>query len=345
MPHENSPLKLIIQIPCFNEAQVLEKTIQQLPRYIPGIDVVEILVVDDGSHDETVKVAQKAGADHIVRMPGHLGLAVAYVSGLEASVKLGADIIINTDADNQYDAADIPRLLEPILSGRAQLVVGDRGVGKLSEFSAVKRVLQRLGSWVIAHASGVRTPDATSGFRAITREAALRTMVLSEYSYTLETLIQAGVRHTPVEYVPVGTNPKTRPSRLMRSIPHYLAHSISTILRAYTMYRPLRVFSAISVILILLGLAGGLRYLYFYIVHQSSGHIQSLILSAIFLIVGFQVLLIGLLADLVGFNRKIMEETLYRIRRLEIDNFDRRNDRILDYEEPGVEEPISETIP
>jgi glycosyltransferase involved in cell wall biosynthesis len=316
-------MKLIIQIPCFNEAQMLAQTIHSLPDYLDGVDEIEYLIVDDGSSDGTIQVAREAGVQHVVRLPGHLGLAAAFMAGLEASVKLGADVIVNTDADNQYQADDIQRLLEPILAGRAQMVIGDRGVAKLAEFSPVKRILQRFGSWIIAQASGIRTPDATSGFRAITAEAALRTLVLNEYSYTLETLIQAGARHVVVEYVPVRTNPQTRPSRLMRNIPHYLANSGATILRAYTMYRPLRVFSALSAILILLGTAIGLRFVYFYIVNtliggQATGHLQSLILAAVLLIVGFQVLLIGLVADLIGFNRKIQEETLYRVRRLEI---------------------------
>ncbi len=336
------PMKLIIQIPCFNEAQVLTQTIHSLPDYLPGVDEIEYLIVDDGSSDETIRVAQEAGVHHIVRLPAHLGLAAAFMAGLEASVKLGADVIVNTDADNQYQAEDIQRLLEPVLAGRAQMVIGDRGVAHLAEFSPTKRILQRLGSWVIAQASGIRTPDATSGFRAITAEAALRTLVLNEYSYTLETLIQAGARHLAVEYVPVRTNPKTRPSRLMRNIPHYLANSGATILRAYTMYRPLRVFSALSAILILLGTAIGLRFVYYYIVNtliggQATGHLQSLILAAVLLIVGFQVLLIGLVADLIGFNRKIQEETLYRVRRLEL---------LKDRQEGGQaeEEPSSEQL-
>jgi glycosyltransferase involved in cell wall biosynthesis len=313
------PVKLIIQIPCFNEAEVLASTVETLPKEIEGIDVIEYLVIDDGSSDETAHIAWEAGVHHVVCMPGHLGLAAAYVAGLEACLKHEADIIVNTDADNQYQAEDIPRLLEPILAGRAQMVVGDRGVANHAEFSHAKRLLQRLGSWIIAKASGVKTPDATSGFRAITREAALRTMVLNEYSYTLETLIQAGARHMPVEYVSVRTNPKTRPSRLMRSIPHYMAHSISTIIRSYTMYRPLRVFTAISIIMITLGGLGGLRYLYLMIFFNAAGHLQSIILSAILLIVGFQILLIGLIADLIGFNRKIQEESLYRLRQLELE--------------------------
>lgn len=339
-------MKLIIQIPCFNEAQVLAKTVEQLPRHIPGIDTVEILVIDDGSSDETIAVALAAEVDHVVRQPHHMGLAAAYVAGLEACLKRGADIIVNTDADNQYEAADIPRLVEPILQGRAQMVVGDRGVAKHSEFSPVKRLLQQMGSWVIARASGVDTPDATSGFRAITREAALRTLVLNEYSYTLETLIQAGARHTPVEYVKIRTNPKTRPSRLMRNIPHYLANSSTTIVRAYTMYQPLRVFSALSVLMISIGLLLGLRFLYYYIVGtviggQPTGHIQSLILAAVLLIVGFQILLIGLVADLIGFNRKIMEETLYRVRRLELNQ---QGQQDTPPQEQAAEQPLGERM-
>jgi glycosyltransferase involved in cell wall biosynthesis len=314
-------VKLIIQIPCFNEAMILPQTVGALPKSLRGIESVEFLVIDDGSTDGTAEVAHAAGVHHIVRAPRHAGLAYGFMAGLEASLKLGADIIVNTDADNQYFAEDIPTLLQPILDGRADLVIGDRGVGTLSSFSPFKRRLQRLGSWVIARASGVNTPDATSGFRAITREAALRTLVLSEYSYTLETLIQAGTHHMAVEYVPVRTNPQTRPSRLMRSIPHYLANSGATVVRAYTMYRPLRVFTSLGVILILGGLVLGLRFLYFFMIGQGGGHIQSVILTAILLIVGFQVLLIGLVADLIGFNRKILEEVLYRLRRQEIDKY------------------------
>jgi glycosyltransferase involved in cell wall biosynthesis len=248
----------------------------------------------------------------------HMGLAAAFAAGLEASVRMGADVIVNTDADNQYQSQDIALLLEPILAGRADLVVGDRGVGELAEFSPLKRRLQRLGSWVISQAAGVPTPDATSGFRAITRQAAMRTLVLSDYSYTLETLIQAGARRTAIEYVPIHTNPKTRPSRLMRGIPHYIRKSSGTILRAYTMYRPLRVFTIVGTTLILVGTLPGFRFLYLKFNGHGIGHLQSLILGAILIMVGFQVLLIGLAADLIGFNRKILEELLFRMRRLEM---------------------------
>ena len=233
-----SVVKLIIQIPCYNEADTLPATVAALPRKITGIDQIEVLVINDGSEDATAVVAREAGVHHILDLRQHVGLAAAFVAGLEACLARGADIIVNTDADNQYNADDIPRLVEPILAGRAELVIGDRGVATLEEFSPVKRFLQRLGSRVIAAASGVSTPDATSGFRAISRDAALRTLVLSEYSYTLETLIQAGARKTAIEYVSVRTNPQTRPSRLMRGIPDYLVNSAATIIRAYTMYRP-----------------------------------------------------------------------------------------------------------
>jgi glycosyltransferase involved in cell wall biosynthesis len=311
-------MKLIIQIPCYNEANVLGETIASLPRTIPGIDTIEYLIVDDGSTDNTLQIAGQAGVHHIIRQY-HQGLAAAFSTGLDASLKRGADIIVNTDADNQYKSEDIGRLIEPILARRAQLVVGDRGVATLQTFSPVKRLLQRLGSWVIGKVSGLNTPDATSGFRALTRHAALRTLVLSEYSYTLETLIQAGAHGLPVTYIPIRTNPPTRPSRLMRNIPHFLTQSSSTILRAYTMYRPLRVFTILGLLLILAGLVPGIRFLYFFLIEGTAGHIQSLILSAILLIVGFQVLLIGLVADLIGFNRKILEEVLYRLRLSELE--------------------------
>jgi glycosyltransferase involved in cell wall biosynthesis len=313
-------VKLLIQIPCYNEAETLPVTLEALPRSLPGVERIEILIVDDGSGDDTVQVARAHGVDHVISLPRHMGLAAGFVAGLEACVQRGADIIVNTDADNQYHAGDIQRLVAPILEGRADIVIGDRGVGTLQAFSPVKRFLQRLGSWVIAQASGANTPDATSGFRAISREAALRTLVMSEYSYTLETLIQAGSRRMAILSVPVRTNPQTRPSRLMRNVPHYLVNSTATILRAYTMYRPLRVFTGLGALMILAGFALGLRFIYLnYIVGQGSGMIQSLILSAILFILGSQTLLIGLLADLIGFNRRILEDVLYHLRRIELD--------------------------
>ena len=310
-------MKLIIQIPCYNEAETLPLTLHELPRSLPGIDMIEYLVIDNGSTDLTAEVARQAGVQHIIHLPNK-GLAGAFTAGIETCLMLGADIIVNTDADNQYHAEDIRHLVEPILSGRAQLVVGDRGVANQRNFSPFKRLLQRLGSWVIALASGMDTPDATSGFRAISREAALRTLVFSKYSYTLETLIQAGAHGTRVEYVPVRTNTPTRPSRLMRNLYQFISSQIGTIIRSYTLYRPLRVFSALSVLMILGGLALGFRYLYFVMIGLGSGHIQSVILAAVLWIVGFQVFLIGLVADLIGFNRRILEEVLYRIRKAEL---------------------------
>ena len=315
-------MKLIIQIPCHNEAQVITNTINSLPKFIDGFDSIEYLVVDDGSNDSTAEVARAAGVHHLVSLPGHMGLATAFTTGLDACVKNGADVIVNTDADNQYQAEDIRLLVEPIIEGRAQIVVGDRGVATLENFSLFKRMLQRMGSWVVARITGMDIPDATSGFRALTREAALRTLVLNSYSYTLETLIQAGARRMPVEYVKIRTNPQTRPSRLIKSIPNYLANSSATIVRSYTMYRPLRVFSILGGLFITGGLVLAGRFLYYYIVGQGSGHLQSVVFAAVLLIVGFMVILIGLVADLIGFNRKILEELLYRVRILEMDHQD-----------------------
>ena len=293
---------------------MLPETIRSLPRALAGVDQIKVLVIDDGSSDGTAEVAQKAGADHVVRFPRHQGLARAFVAGLEGCLERGADIIVNIDADNEHDADDIPGLLEPILAGRAEMVVGDRGVATHPGFSPAKRIMQRLGSWVTRIASGMPTPDATSGFRALTREAALRTIVLSEFSYTLETLIQAGQRRMAVEFVPVRTNPPRRPSRLIRRLPVYITHSGATIVRAYAMYRPLRVFSALGSAMLLGGLGLGVRYIFLYSIGKGGSHVQSVILAAVLLIVGFQVLLIGLVADLIGFNRRILEEVLYRLR-------------------------------
>lgn len=313
-------MKLIIQIPCHNEAETLPITIQALPRQLPGIEQIEYLVIDDGSTDDTARVARECGVQHVVQLTHHSGLAIGFSTGLEACLKAGADIIVNTDADNQYLADDIQRLIEPILAGKAEIVVGDRGIASLETFTPTKRILQRLGSWVVERASGVETPDATSGFRAFSREAALRTLVLSQYSYTLETLIQAGARRIAVTYIPIHTNPPTRPSRLMRSIPEYLRRSGETILRAYTMYRPLRVFTLVGLLFIAGGVILGIRYLVLLLTHQSGGNVQSLILAAILAIIGFQTWLIGLAADLIGFNRMILEEILYRLRRQELNS-------------------------
>ena len=316
-------MKLIIQIPCYNEEQTLAVTVGALPQSLPGIDCIEVIVIDDGSADQTVAVARAAGVRHIVALPRHVGLAMAFSAGLEAALRQGADIIVNTDADNQYRGEDIARLIEPIVAGRAHITIGDRGVAGLEHFSRTKRLLQRLGSWVLQLAADVRIPDATSGFRAYSREAALRMNVLSQFSYTLETLIQAGAWRMALVYVPVRTNPTTRPSRLFRSLPAYILNSSITILRAYAMYRPLRVFLTFGALFAGAGLLFGFRFLYLYVSSLASqtpvGHVQSLILAAVLIVVGAQVALIGLIADLIGFNRQLVERTLYHVRRLEMD--------------------------
>jgi glycosyltransferase involved in cell wall biosynthesis len=312
-------MKLVIQIPCYNEETSLPQTLHDLPRTLPGVDEIEYLIVDDGSTDRTVEIARELGVDHIVKLKHNRGLAYAFQVGLEAALQAGADIIVNTDADNQYRGEDVGRLIKPILEGQADIAVGDRGIAALEHFPPLKRFLQRLGSWVVERASGIPIPDATSGFRAFTREAALRLTILSEYSYTLETLIQAGARRMVVVFVPIHVNPPTRPSRLIRSIPAFLTLQAITTIRFYIMYRPLRVFSAIGGVLLAGGVLLGLRFLYFYWQGGGTGKVQSLILAAILIIVGFQVCMIGLMADLVRMNRKILEDTLYVVRRMELD--------------------------
>lgn len=307
-------MKLIIQIPCYNEEKTLPLTVADLPTSLPGVDAIEFLIIDDGSSDRTVEVAQELGIHHIVRHRHNRGLAAAFQTGIEAALAAGADIIVNTDGDNQYAGADVGKLVAPILAGQADIVVGDRGVATHVEFSALKRFLQRFGSWVVEQAAGVPIPDATSGFRAFSREAALRLNVLSEYTYTLETLIQAGQRGMKVTFVPIRTNLQTRKSRLIRSIPSFLVLSTITVVRFYTMYRPLRVFMSLGAGLLTAGLLLGIRFLVFYIQGNGAGHVQSLILAAIAAIIGFQIGLIGLVADLISMNRRILEDSLYRLR-------------------------------
>jgi glycosyltransferase involved in cell wall biosynthesis len=317
---EQATVKLIIQIPCYNEEDTLPLTLRDLPRSLPDVDQIETLVVDDGSSDGTVELARSLGVQHLVRHAQNRGLAAAFQSGLEAALAAGADIIVNTDGDNQYRGADIARLVRPILLGQADIVVGDRGVAALQHFSPLKRRLQQVGSWVVGKAAGIPIPDATSGFRAFSREAALHLTVLSDYTYTLETLIQAGARRMALAYVPISTNRDTRSSRLIRNIPSFLTLSALSIARFYMMYRPLRVFGAIGGVLLAGGLLLGLRFLWYFLLSAGggSGHVQSLILAAVLAIVGFQVCLIGFIAELVRLNRKMAEETLYRVRRLEL---------------------------
>jgi glycosyltransferase involved in cell wall biosynthesis len=311
-------VKLVVQIPCYDEALLLPVVIAAIPRRIPGVDCVEVLVIDDGSTDGTADVALEAGADDVVRHPVNRGLAAAFRTGLGEALARGADIIVNTDGDNQYPQEDIPRLIAPLLAGEADVVVGDRKPGSARHFSVSKRLLQRVGSGVVRLASATNVADAASGFRAYTRETAIRLNVLSDYSYTLESLIQIGAAHLRVVSVPIEARPDRRPSRLMRSIPHYLVHSAATILRAFATYRPLAVFFTLGATLILLGSVGIGRFVYYYVTEGGGGHVQSLVLSAAVFVVGFQVLLIGLLADLVAANRRLTEEALVRLRRLEL---------------------------
>ncbi len=312
-------IKLIIQIPCYNEEKTLPITIGEIPRQITGIDCVEILVVDDGSTDETMAAAEKAGADHVVRHVHRKGLAQAFMTGLDASLRLGAHIIVNTDGDNQYRGDDILKLVAPILDGKAEIVIGDRRTDGIAHFRASKKKLQKVGSMVVRLLSNTRVSDAVSGFRAYTRDAAMQVNVLSSFSHTLETILQAGRKHMAVVSVPVRTNPKTRESRLFKHPIQFLEQSISTLLRTYTMYYPLRVFSLIGGLLILGGLIPSIRFLVFYCMGESSGHVQSLILAAILLVVGFQILVIGLLADTTSLNRKLIEEVLLRIKKIELE--------------------------
>src|SRR5262245_32800848 len=307
--------KLIIQIPCLNEAETLPVTLADLPRSIPGIDVIETLVIDDGSRDGTADVARACGADHVVRLRRNKGLAAAFAAGIDASLKQGADFIVNTDADNQYAGHEIPKLLEPLLTGQAEIVIGDRNIAEVEHMSWRKRQLQRLGSWVVRQVSNTTVPDTTSGFRAYTREAALRMTIVSEFSYTLESIIQAGKKRMAIAHVPILTNPRTRESRLFGSVFSYIKRSAATIVRIYAMYEPLKVFTYIGLTACAAGLGGGLRFLYYYwVVDKGYGHIQSLILSAVLLIVGFQIIVIGLLADVISGIRKLLEDLLYRVR-------------------------------
>lgn len=309
--------KLIIQIPCFNEEKALPVSLKELPRELPGIDVIEWLIIDDGSSDNTVEVARSLGVDHIVRLIRHQGLARGFMAGIQACVEKGADIIVNTDADNQYYAGDIIKLVQPILDGEAEIVIGERPITEIKHFSPLKKLFQRWGSWMVRKVSQTDIPDAPSGFRAISREAAMRMHVFSEYTYTIETIIQAGQHGMAIMSVPIRTNDFLRKSRLIHSIPAYLTRSINTILRISMTYKPLSFFVATGDIFFLFGTALGLRFLYFYLVTQtSSGHIQSLILAAVLLILGGFLVIMGLIADLISVNRKLLENVEYRLQRL-----------------------------
>lgn len=310
--------KLIIQIPCYNEAETLPVTLASLPRTLPGIDQVEWLVVDDGSVDGTALVAKAHGVDHVVRLPRHQGLSRAFVAGIEASIGAGADIIVNTDADNQYCADDIPKLLAPIVTGEAEIVIGERPIGEMVHFSPIKKSLQRVGSWVVRKVSGTNIADAPSGFRAMSRDAAMRLQVFNDYSYTLETIIQAGRKGMAITSVPIRTNGQLRPSRLVTSIPSYLRRQVLTILRIFVTYKPFYFFAVPGSLAFLGGFVIGLRFTYFYLFYPGpTGHIQSLILAALLMGTGFFLIVIGLLADLASVNRKLLEGLDWRVKRIE----------------------------
>lgn len=306
-------MKLIIQIPCYNEEKTLPTVLQQLPRKVPGFDIVEWLVIDDGSTDHTARIARQAGVDHIVRHTHNRGLARAFMTGIQASLDQGADVIVNTDADNQYSVDDIPSLTAPILNRTADLVVGARPIDSIREFSATKRLFQKLGSWVVRLASRTDVPDAPSGFRAMSSETARRLVVFNEYTYTLETLIQAGHANIAIVSVPVHVNPATRESRLMRGMASYIWRSIFTIIRIFAVYRPFRFFAGIGISLFIVGFATVLRFLYFYFSGDGGGHIQSLILAGVLLVIGFQTMLVAFLADLLAANRKLLEDIRYQL--------------------------------
>lgn len=310
-------MKLIVQIPCLNEEQTLAETVADIPREIPGIDEVEILVVDDGSEDRTLEVASRCGVDHTVSHSRNRGLARSFQTGLERAIQLGADIIVNTDGDNQYYGGDIARLVQPILEGRADIVIGDREVAKNRQFGALKTRLQGLGSAVVSSLAGAQVPDSVSGFRAISRGAALRLNILSSFSYTTEMIIQAGNKQMAIVSVPVRTNLVTRKSRLFKSVPSFIARQGTTMIRMYAMYRPMRFFFILGGALAFVGLLPILRFLYFYVTGDGSGHLQSLVLGGVLLILGFVFFVAGLLADLVSQNRKLLEINLEKTRRLE----------------------------
>jgi glycosyltransferase involved in cell wall biosynthesis len=311
------PMKLIIQIPCYDEAESLPITLKELPRELPGFSRVEWLVINDGSTDSTVEVAKRCGVDHIVSFTKNQGLAKAFLAGLDACIRRGADVIVNTDADNQYRAADIPALTAPILAGRADIVIGIRPIGKIESFSFMKKVLQKLGSAVVRFVSKTDIPDAPSGFRAMNREAAMRINVFNDYTYTLETIIQAGQKNIAITSVPVGVNRELRPSRLVKSVFSYTKKSVVTIVRIFVVYKAFRFFMSVGLFVFSLGIIGGVRYLYYYFSGSGGGHVQSLILSSILLGIGFQTILTAFLADLLAVNRRLMEDVQYRLKSLE----------------------------
>jgi glycosyltransferase involved in cell wall biosynthesis len=311
-------MKLIIQIPCFNEEQTLPLTLADLPREVPGFDAVEWLVIDDGSSDRTIEVARAHGIDHIVKLTNNKGLAAGFQAGLDAALKLGADVIVNTDADNQYDGRDIPKLVAPILAGEADMVVGDRQVEQIEHFSPLKKALQKLGSWVVRQASSTTVPDTTSGFRAYNREAALQMQVVSRFTYTLETIIQAGKLLVAIDHVPIRTNPTTRESRLFPSMGAYVRRNAISIFRIYAQYEPLKVFWGGAVLMGLAALAVWGRFLVAWVSGEGAGHVQSLILGAVLFIGAMLLGALGVIGDLLAAQRTLSQRTFERVRRIEL---------------------------
>jgi glycosyltransferase involved in cell wall biosynthesis len=311
-------MKLIIQIPCYDEEQQLPATLADLPREVPGFDTVEWLIIDDGSTDRTIAVAREGGVDHIVRLTNNKGLAAGFQAGLDACLKLGADVIVNTDADNQYSAADIPKLVEPIVAGTADMVVGDRETDNIEHFSPLKKRLQSLGSWVVRQASDTDVPDTTSGFRAYNREAALQMSVVSKYTYTLETIIQAGKLLVATAHVPIGTNPKTRESRLFPSMGSYVRRNAVAISRIYTQYEPLKVFLRMAMVLALLAMIPWARFLVAYIQDDGAGHVQSLIFGAVLFNAAVVVAVLGVIGDLLYAQRIMSQRIFEKVRRIEL---------------------------
>ena len=308
-------MKLIVQIPCHNEEKTLPMTIKDIPAKIEGIDKIDILIINDGSTDSTVSIAKKLGVEHVLNIPSRRGLAYAFSMGLNKALELGADIIVNTDGDNQYKGSDIPRLVAPIIEKKADIVIGCRDIAAIKHFSLFKKMLQRAGSYIVRHFSSTDVPDTTSGFRAYSRDAAMRINIFSTYTYTLETIIQAGKMGMPIIHINIETNEKLRESRLIKNIPSYLLQSAATIMRIYLMYEPLKTFCILGLVFVIPGFLLITRFIYLHFTVGRSGHVQSLIIAAILVIMGFGTMLLGLLGDVISANRKILEQILYRMKK------------------------------
>ena len=319
-------MKLIIQIPCYNEAETLEIALNDLPKHIDGIDEIEYLIINDGSRDNTVEVAKNWGVNYVVNFKQNKGLAKGFMAGLDACLRNGADIIVNTDADNQYVGEDIEKLVRPILEGKADMVIGERPIDQTEHFSPLKKKLQHFGSWVVRKASKTDIPDAPSGFRAYSREAAMRMNVVNEYTYTLETIVQAGRNKIPLMSVPIRTNGELRPSRLFSSMFGYVKKSMLTIIRAFLMYKPLMFFTSLGSIMSLIGVILGVRFLFYYFGGMGAGHIQSLILASMMIILGVMTIIVGLQGDIIAANRKLLEDIQYHVRKIDYDNQEKKDE-------------------